>query len=156
MDKRKYSQRTRHAEGDGDPSLSHALKSCLCGLLISLSAALFLLAIMTVYSLNRPDPEGTLLPIASFLCYPCAMLGGFISCKIYRGSPSLCGIVFGLMMLLLSVLIYPMLPATDGHGMSALSFFALRGLLVLCCATGSVLGAKAFSGNGKRRRRRRR
>lgn len=155
MDQRKHPQRPRRGDGDGDISLSYAIKSCLCGLLLSLSAALVILSIMTAYSLTRPDPEGVVLPVAGFLCYPAAMLGGFMSCKIYKGSPVLCGVIFGLMMLLLSIILYPILPSTGGHGMSALSFFGLRGLLVLCCAAGSLLGAKTFVG-GKRKRRRRR
>ncbi len=153
--KRKHPARhARHGDSESDISLLGAIRCSTCGLLISLAAAIVIFSILAVYALTRPDPEGFLLPIASFLCYPCAMLGGFISCKIYRGSPVLCGVIFALMNLLLSIILYPILPSTGASQITALSFFALRGLLVLCCGVGSFLGTRALS-TGKRRRRRR-
>lgn len=153
--KRKHSaHHPRHSESEGDISLLGAIRCCTCGLLISLAVAIVIFSLLAVYALTRPDPEGFLLPIASFVCYPCAILGGFISCKVYRGSPVLCAVIFALMNILISIILYPILPSTNESQLSALPFFALRGLLVLCCAVGSLLGAKAFTSTGKRHRRR--
>ena len=154
--KRKHSSHhSRYGDSESDISLIGAIRCCTCSLLISLAVAIVIFSLLAVYALTRPDPEGFLLPIASFLCYPCAMLGGFLSCKLYRGSPVLCAVIFALMNLLLSIILYPILPSTNESPISALSFFALRGLLVLCCAVGSVLGVKAFAPNSRKRRRRR-
>ena len=153
--KRKHStHHARHGDSEADLSLLGAIRCCTCGLLISLAVAIIIFSILAVYALTRPDPEGFLLPIASFLCYPCAILGGFLSCKLYRGSPVLCGVIFALMNLLLSVILYPILPSTGASQITAPWFFALRGLLIVCCAVGSFLGTRALS-TGKRRRRRR-
>ncbi len=153
--KRKHSaHRTRHNENQNDVSLITAIRACVCGLLVSFAAAVIMLSVLAVYALSRPDPEGFLLPIASFLCFPSAIFGGFMSCKLYRGSPVLCGVIFALMNIVVSMALYPILPSTDAGSTSALGFFALRGLLILCCAVGSFLGTKSFAGSGKRRRRR--
>lgn len=154
--KRKYSaHRARHSEGENDVSLITAIRACVCGLLVSFAAAIIMLSILAAFALSRPDPEGFLLPIASFLCFPSAILGGFMSCRLYRGSPVLCGVIFALMNIVISMVLYPILPSTNEGSTSALSFFALRGLLILCCAVGSFLGARSLAASGKRRRRRR-
>ncbi len=150
-----YAHRARHNESENDVSLVTAIRACTCGLLVSFAAAVLMLSILAVYALTRPDPEGFLLPIASFLCYPSAIFGGFMSCKLYRGSPVLCGVIFALMNIVVSMVLYPLLPSTDAGSLSTFWFFALRGLLVLCCAVGSFLGAKSLAVSGKRRRRRR-
>ena len=150
-----YAHRARHNESENDVSLVTAIRACTCGLLVSFAVAVLMLSILAVYALTRPDPEGFLLPIASFLCYPSAIFGGFMSCKLYRGSPVLCGVIFALMNIVVSMVLYPLLPSTDAGSLSTFWFFALRGLLVLCCAVGSFLGAKSLAVSGKRRRRRR-
>ncbi len=148
--KRKHSQRS-----DNSPSVSPVFKSCFCGMLISLASALVILCLTAVYALGKTDPESIMLPLSSFLAYPCAILGGFVSCKICKDSPVLCGLIYGLLSVTLSVALYPALPTTGTHSMSALSFFGLRGLLLICCIAGCLLGAKSLS-NQKRHRRRRR
>lgn len=152
MDKRsRHGQKSKNSD---QSSVGSAAKHALCGLLISLGAATVALVIVALCSLSRPDPEGLMLPVASVLPYPCAILGGFIACKLHRNSPVMCSMLFCIMTLLLSIALFPVLPSTYEGGLSALSFFIMRGLLLGCCISGGLLGAMSPSVKKRRRRKR--
>lgn len=157
MDKRKHNRPSSKKTNDRQDteSVAYAIKCCICGLMISLAAALVMLGIVSAYSLTKPDPESFALPVSSFLSFPCAILGGFISCKLFRGSTAICTVIFGLMNIALSLIVFPILPDTDGNSISALSFFIMRGILLLCCTAGCLLGAKSNSAPKKRRHKKR-
>lgn len=141
------------SEHEGSPT--QLLKYCICGLLLSMSAALIILSISAVYALTRTDPESFLLPIAGVLPYPCAMLGAFITCRLYRQKPLLCTAVYGLITVVLSLILYAVLPGSGTEKISALSFFALKILLLLCCGAGSLLAAKSLEAQKYKHRKRR-
>lgn len=157
MDKRKHrhSSSARTTDKQDTESVAYAIKCCICGLMLSLAAALVALAVISAYSLTKPDPESFALPVASFLSFPCAILGGFVSCKLFRGSTAICTVIFGLMNITLSLIVFPILPDTDGNSISALSFFIMRGILLLCCTAGCLLGAKSNSSPKKHKRKKR-
>lgn len=147
--KRKHTQRNSDSS-----SLPLLFKGCLLGLLISLAAGLLVLCVVAAFSLSKPNPEAIILPLSGFLLFPCVMLGGYISCKVCKESPLLCGLVFGGMVITISVALYPFLHSTtDSH--SALAFFILRALLLLCCIAGCLLGAKSNDSKQRRRHKRR-
>lgn len=147
--KRKHTQRNSDTS-----SFAMLFKGCSLGLLVSLAAGLAVLCIAAAFSLSKQDPEGIILPLSGFLLFPCSMLGGYLSCKISRDSPLLCGLVFGGMVITLSVALYPLLRSTsDSH--SALAFFGMRALLLLCCIAGCLLGAKSNDTKKRHRHKRR-
>lgn len=153
--KKKYapSRKTDMTEHEGSAAL--LIKYCICGALLSFSAVLVILSISAVYALTRTNPEGFLLPIAGVLPYPCAMLGAFITCRLYRQKPLLCAVIYGLFTVVLSLVLYALLPQSYTGTVSALSFFMLKILLLLCCAAGSMLGAKSLETQNRRHRKRR-
>lgn len=153
--KRKRKHINRTASTEGEQSLGGAVRCAICGMLISLAAAIALLSILTVFSLARPDPEGLMLAVASVLPYPCAILGGFICTKIGKASPAAAAAIYCGMTVILSVAMFPLLPSTYEHGISALSFFTMRALLIGCCISGTLLGAMSPSGNKRHRHRKR-
>ncbi len=149
-----HNKKRKSEQDSNSTTLASTLKSSLCGTLISLSTALVCISILTAYALTKKDPEGFLLKVASFLPYPCAILGGFVSRRSYVGKCSVICAVFSLMCVSLSLALYPFLTATLNNSLSALSFFGLRILLILCCIVGCVMGDRSLHQNRKPHRHR--
>ena len=153
--KRKHTHPRAHTSEDGEGGVLFTLRCCLCGLLAMLASATVIISLLCVFALTRQDPVGTVLPVSSFLCYPCAMIGGFVSYRLHRSSPFLCGVISGLMVMLLSLALYPLLPRVSEQAASTLGFFIMRGLILLCCIVGALLGSKTEVRDRRKRHRKR-
>ncbi|MBE6547318.1 MAG: hypothetical protein E7667_00370 [Ruminococcaceae bacterium] len=151
--RKKYLSKTHRNSKEDTSSIFFVVKCCLCGLLISLAAAIVVISLTALFSLTKPDPEKSLLIVSSVLSYPCAMLGGFVSYRLFKGNIALCAAIFCFMNVILALLMYPLLPSTTGD-MSAVKFWGLRCLMIACGVMGCFMGSKSFQ-SGKRRRRRR-
>lgn len=156
MNKRnkRYAPQHRADTNEREGSITQLLKYCTCGILLSLSVAVVVISISAVYALTRTDPESFLLPLAGILHYPCAMLGAFIAYRLYRQSPLLCTAVYGTLAIILSLIMYAILPGSDKSSMSTLSFLVQRILLLACCGMGTLLSKKSIDAQKHPRHRR--
>ena len=128
------------------------LSCSLVGAVIAIGISAILAIVFSYILYKTPDPTSYLTPIALSVLYISALLGGFISVRLNRGSALLCGLVTGVLLLavafILSLPINPSLSA-DHSIMEAVS---LRVVVIICSITGAFIGISKPSPDKKRRK----
>lgn len=147
------SNRTRHSSSSGATSfgVGDLLRHCLLGVAPALAAAFLLALIGAALCLRAEDPPALTVPVGTVLLYACAVLAGLLGARLHRCKFLLCGLISGICLLVFFWGLTLFLPEAEGSGMSFLTAFLLRLLLLPCSCLGALLG-----GQRKLRHRRRR
>lgn len=128
------------------------VKNALIGLGGFTLSGLMLVTAACAAAYACPDPTSLIAPLALAALLPSSFLGGFITCKLTKQSPMLCGVVCGAMcaiaMLGLSLIF-------TGAPTSSYTFFQgllLHALALLFCVLGALTGNYKRKPNPRKRR----
>ena len=100
--KKKAARKHRATEHSGAPDLGSLMKCALCALPITAGMGLLLLLLTAALLMKTGDPNRYHTAAGLALLYVTAALGGMIATRLYRRrSPLLCGLVEGVLLLLL-------------------------------------------------------
>ena len=141
--KKKAARKHRATEHSGAPDLGSLMKCALCALPITAGMGLLLLLLTAALLMKTGDPNRYHTAAGLALLYVTAALGGMIATRLYRRrSPLLCGLVEGVLLLLLVTVAAFFLPdelrATPARGAAILT----RVLLVPTALVGAWAARK--------------
>ena len=137
--------KTRSRDGQDEATLSAIIKNSAIGLIGFVVCGLTLVTAACAGAYASNDPSALIIPLGLAALLLSSFAGGFITVKLTRSAPALCGMIFGAMsaviMLALSLLF---------SGAQSSHFTFMQGLLMHGFALlFSILGA--LTGNYKRK-----
>lgn len=142
----------KRAESYDRPLILTALKSGLFGTCATLGTGLALITAATAIAYANPDPTAILPFLASAVLLISSFAGGFVSEKIAKESPLLCGVVTGSLTALLSLAISLILFTLPSSNLAFWQSLLLHGVALGFSILGAFAGnIKLTSRRGKRR-----
>ena len=124
---------------------SVALKGSLGGLIGFVATGLLLITAACAIAYSSNDPSALIAPLALGALLLSAFVGGFVTCKLTRRAPMLCGVIFGALCTLVMLALCLVLSGAPASHYTFFQGLMLHAFLVLF----SVLGA--FTGTVKRK-----
>ena len=131
------------------------LRCSAIGAAFSIGIALFLGVIASLILFKTNDPLKFIVPSALSILYISTLLGGYISSRINKRSPILCGLLSSLFVLVFSLLVSLFVPVSLSSGYDIFSAIGSRLAVIVSSLVGAFIGTNYNkSRNSKKKRRR--
>ena len=143
--KKKTAKRLRRtvSERDGAPALSVTAKSALLALPITVAVGLLFLFITTALLMTAKDPDSYHMAAGYIILYLTALIGGAVAVRLNRRrAPLLCGILEGVLLLILITVLGFCLPNAPEHDHSFGVALLTRVLLPIVALIGALPAAR--------------
>ena len=137
--------KTRSRDRQDDITLSVIIKNAAIGLIGFVVCGLTLVTAACAAAYAGSDPSALIVPLGLAVLLLSSFAGGFITVKLTRSAPMLCGMIFGAMAAVIMLALALCFPAASSSHYTFMQGLLMHGFALLF----SILGA--LTGNYKRK-----